>query len=71
MTDTIPMQDIDTAPQTQDLLTLGELKAFIDEALANGSSEATPVYNTGIEGVSVRLNDAGGLCLDEYGYELD
>lgn len=46
MTDTIPMQDIDTAPQTQDLLTLGELKAFIDEAIANGSSEATPVYNT-------------------------
>ncbi|CAK2326091.1 Halobacterial output domain-containing protein [Vibrio crassostreae] len=69
MTDPIQMQDIDVTPQTQDLLTLGELKEFIDQSLANGSTEESIVYNTGIQGVSVRLNDAGGLCLDEYGYE--
>ncbi|MEZ8736208.1 hypothetical protein AB4510_06030 [Vibrio sp. 10N.222.54.B12] len=49
MTDTIQMQDIDATPQTQDLLTLGELKEFIDQSLANGSTEESIVYNTGIQ----------------------
>lgn len=68
----IEQTDLYREQHYKDLVTLGELKRYINEI---DLDDDTLVFNTGCNGLSIRIeaNDdkSSRLCMDEYGYRGD